>query len=52
VHRAYGAFDDRSGTPHEAVFVIDRTGLIRNIHRGPNDLGSPHEWADELRHVR
>lgn len=52
VHRLYGAFDEQSNRPREAAFVIDRTGVIRHVHLGPDDLGGPEVWADELRHVK
>lgn len=52
VHRHYGAWDDDAGEPREAVFVIDRTGIIRHGHLGPDGLGTPELWADELRQAR
>jgi peroxiredoxin len=52
VHRLYGAFDDKTNRPREAVIVVDRTGIIRHAHLGPDDLGSPEDWADELRHLK
>ncbi|HTI52170.1 MAG TPA: redoxin domain-containing protein [Planctomycetaceae bacterium] len=52
VHRQYGAVDDTSGKTREAVFVIDRTGIIRHVHLGPDDLGTPGDWARELRQVK
>jgi peroxiredoxin len=52
VHRQYGAFDDTTNRPREAVFVVDRTGVIRHVHLGPDNLGGPEVWADELRHVK
>jgi peroxiredoxin len=52
VHRLYGAFDEASGKPREAVFIVDRTGFIRHTHLGPDDLGTPDDWARELRQVK
>jgi peroxiredoxin len=52
VHRLYGAFDEAHGKPREAVFVVDRTGIIRHTHLGPDDLGTPGDWARELRQVK
>lgn len=52
VHRLYGAFDDKTNRPREAVFVVDRAGVIRHFHLGPDDLGGPELWADELRRVK
>jgi peroxiredoxin len=52
VHRLYGAFDEASGKPREAVFVVDRIGIIRHTHLGPDDLGTPGDWARELRQVK
>lgn len=52
VHRLYGAFDETRGAPREAVFVIDRAGAIRHAHVAPDDLGTPRQWADELRSVK
>lgn len=52
VHQQWGAVDATTKQPCEAVFIIDRSGLIRRMHLGPEGLGSPEEWADELRHVR
>jgi peroxiredoxin len=51
VHRRYGAFDDQTNKPREAVFVVDRTGIIRHTHLGPENLGAPELWADELRNI-
>lgn len=52
IHRLYGAYDESTKIPREAVFVIDRTGIIRHVHLGPDDLGNPELWADELRRVK
>ena len=52
VHRRYGAFDARTGRPVEAVFVVDRAGVIRNTHLGPGGLGDAGEWVRELQEVR
>lgn len=52
VHQLYGAVDEVTGKPREAVFVIDRGGQIRHAHLGPDDLGTPALWAEELRRVR
>jgi peroxiredoxin len=52
VHRRYGAFDDATGKPREAVFVVDRSGVIRHTHFGPDGLETPKFWADELSGVR
>lgn len=52
VHRRYGAFDARTGRPVEAVFVVDRAGVIRNTHLGPGGLGDAGEWVRELEEVR
>lgn len=51
-HRQWGVFDERTNTPREAVFVIDRTGWIRHVHLGPDKLGTVEEWAAELKAVR
>lgn len=52
VHRLYGAFNETTGQPREAAFVIDRTGIIRHVHLGPDGLGGPELWANELRSVK
>jgi peroxiredoxin len=52
VHRQYEAFDERSGEPREAVFVVDRAGLIQHAHLGPDQLGTAAEWVKELQDVR
>ena len=52
VHRQWGAFDDQAGRPREAVVVVDRSGLIRFAHFGPDGLGTPEAWTAELRSVR
>lgn len=52
VHRQYEAFDERTGRPREAVFVVDRAGLIQHAHLGSNRLGTAEEWIRELRQVR
>ena len=52
VHRQYQAFDARLGQPLEAVFVVDRAGLIQYAHRGPDQLGIADDWVKELREVR
>jgi mycoredoxin-dependent peroxiredoxin len=51
-HRRYGAFDEETGAPREAVFVVDRAGVIRHAHLGPDQLGTPETWARELHGVR
>ena len=52
VHRQYEAFDERTGKPREAVFVVDRAGLIQFVHRGPGKLGRADDWIKELHDVR
>lgn len=51
-HRSWGAFDAATNKPREAVFVVDRAGMIRYGHLGPGDPGTPEDWARELREVR
>jgi len=51
-HRNYEAFDERTGKPREAVFVVDRAGLIQYAHLGPDQLGAVEDWIKELREVR
>jgi peroxiredoxin len=51
-HRKYQAFDERTGQPREAVFVVDRAGLIQYAHLGPDRLGTAADWIKELREVR
>jgi len=45
-------FDERTGQPREAVFVVDRAGLIQHAHLGSDRLGTAEEWIRELRQVR
>lgn len=52
VHREYQAFDERSGQPLEAVFVVDRAGLVQYAHLGAGKLGTAAEWIRELQDVR
>jgi peroxiredoxin len=52
VHRRYEAFDMRTGQPREAVFVVDRAGLIQSAHKAPDQLGTADDWIKELREVR
>jgi peroxiredoxin len=52
VHRQYQAFDERTGQPLEAVFIVDRTGLIQYAHIGPDQLEVADDWVRELREVR
>ncbi|MGQ0636296.1 MAG: redoxin domain-containing protein [Planctomycetaceae bacterium] len=52
VHRLFGAFDEQAQAPREAVFVVDRLGLIRFAHLGPDELGAPAQWATELQQVK
>lgn len=52
VHRQYGAWDIETDEPREAVFVVDRTGIIQHGHLGPGALGTPALWADELNRAR
>jgi peroxiredoxin len=52
VHRKYQAFDERTGKPREAVFVVDRAGLIQYAHLGPDQLGTADDWIRELHEVR
>lgn len=51
-HRLYGAFDAATGQPREAVYVVDRAGLIQHEHLGPAGLGAPEDWVRELKEVR
>jgi peroxiredoxin len=52
VHRMYQAFDERTGQPLEAVFVVDRAGLIQFAHFGPDHMGTAAEWIKDLQDVR
>ncbi len=52
VHRKYQAFDERTRQPLEAVFVVDRAGLIQYAHLGPDKLGTAADWVKELHEVR
>jgi len=52
VHRRYGAFDFRAQEPLEAVFVVDRAGLIQHAHLAPYGLGDVDDWVRELEEVR
>lgn len=52
VHRQYGACDEKTDQPREAVIIVDRAGLIRFVHYGPLSLGTPEQWARELGQVR
>ncbi len=52
VHKRYGAFDDGTQEPIEAVFVVDRAGLIQYAHLAPNGLGAVDDWVRELQGVR
>jgi peroxiredoxin len=51
-HRRWGAFDTAANKSREAVFVVDRSGVIRHSHLGPDGLGTPDQWARELKEVR
>ncbi len=51
-HGKWGVLDPRTGEPREAVFIIDRLGVIRQAHFGPDRLGAARDWAAELRSVR
>ena len=51
-HKKYHAFDERAGKPLEAVFVVDRAGLIQYAHLGPDQLGTADDWIKELREIR
>lgn len=48
VRAQWGALDPETGKPLEAVFVIDRAGRIRQIHRGPDELGTAVDWVRDL----
>ncbi len=52
VHRQYGAFDFDAQKPREAVFVVDRSGIIQFAHFGPEGLGQVDDWVRELNAVR
>ena len=52
VHKRYGAYDADQEQPLEAVFVVDRAGLIHYSHIGPEQLGAIDDWLRELRDVR
>jgi peroxiredoxin len=51
-HRKYGAYDEQAQQPREAVFVVDRAGLIQHTHFGPAGLGHVDDWIRELHDVR
>ncbi|MGE5193989.1 MAG: redoxin domain-containing protein [Deltaproteobacteria bacterium] len=51
-HRQYGAFDEKTGQPREAAFIVDRAGYIEYEHVGPDRLGRIDDWIRELREVR
>jgi peroxiredoxin len=51
-HRNYGAFDATTAQPREAVYIVDRAGLIQREHLGPAELGAPEDWVRELKEVR
>jgi peroxiredoxin len=51
-HRQYGAFDEKTGQPREAAFIVDRAGFIEYEHIGPDRLGQVDDWIRELRDVR
>ena len=51
VHQQWGAYDSQTEKTREAVFVIDRGGVIRHVHRGPENLGTPADWNTELNRV-
>lgn len=52
VHRLYGAFDENSKRPLEAVFVVDAAGLIQHSHFDPHDSEKLDDWIGELRAAR
>ena len=52
VHRRYGAFDALTQQPIEAIFVVDRAGVIQHSHLGPDGLGAIDDWVSELHKVR
>lgn len=52
VHRQLGAWDEASDEPREAVVIVDRAGIIRIVHTAESGLGTPGEWAAELRSIR
>ena len=49
VHARWGALDAAKNRPLEAVFVVDRAGVIRHAHLGPVGLGTPDDWVRELK---
>lgn len=52
VHKRYGAFDENTQQPTEAVFVVDRAGWIQYAHYAASGLGGADDWLRELREVR
>jgi len=52
VHKLYGAYDSGTQEPIEAVFIVDRAGMIEHAHLAPNGLGSVDDWVRELQAVR
>lgn len=48
VHKAWGAFDETANEPVEAVFIVDRAGVIRHTHLATDDLLTPDDWINEL----
>lgn len=47
--RAYGVFDESIGRPERAIFVVDRTGIVRYIDvHTLREVPDPAEIEDEL----
>jgi peroxiredoxin len=43
--RAYGAFDERTGSANRTTFVLDAGGVVRDIIAS-GSLGTPREYAE------
>lgn len=48
VHRQWGAYNPDREQPREAVFIVDRGGVVRHVHLGPDNLGTADEWVEEI----
>lgn len=52
MHREWGAYSTTEDRPVEAVFVVDRRGVIVREFVAPSGLGTPDEWVAAVRSAR
>jgi alkyl hydroperoxide reductase subunit AhpC len=50
VTKAYGVYNDENGVPKRSVVIVDKEGIVRQVHfYGPGMLPEPAEILEEVK---